>query len=69
MTPGDPETGHHLTRNKHGHWMAVAYAVVGALYVAAVLYMCVLALDPNLSEGRLIDCGVSARRGRTGRSR
>ncbi len=51
MTPGDPETGHHLTRNKHGHWMAVAYAVVGALYVAAVLYMCVLALDPNLSEG------------------
>lgn len=44
----DSEPGFRLTRR---WWLRSAAAVAGACYVAAVLYVCALAVNPQLSEG------------------
>ena len=46
MKPGRADA----TPDKRGHWLPVVYTLVGAAYVAALLYICALALDPELPE-------------------
>lgn len=51
MAHGDPAARAHVARTKRDRWVPIASALVGATYVAALLYVCALALVPELSEG------------------